>query len=299
MASNVPVGLVRGDYSIYKYTPQIYKIVKFKSTEVPLRLPGTFAEAVHTGHKLDPSFSRARRVVLEKALCNPWEWFCTLTIDPKYYDRYDLPLFYKQFSQWLRDQRKCGGRFQYLLVPEKHKNGAWHLHGLFYDVPGLVRFSDGVPQRLIDGGFYDWPDYRKKFGFCSFGRIRSPTRSAFYVSKYITKELNNMVSDVGSKLYYCSQGLQRAEFHGEVFGHSDFLDEFLQQEYDFCYVGMTKVSNGLDWTFAFNLNGFLDPGPSDLQFFDLVDSAAPLFSGGGSFFDDMAVLQFDQLEFDL
>lgn len=289
--------IVRGNYCIYKYTEQIYKVVKFKCTEIPLDKADR-AEEKHYETKLDNSISRTRKLILEKALCNPWEWFCTLTIDKNKYDRYNLKEFYKDFSQWLRDYRKKGYDLHYLLVPELHADNAWHLHGFFYGMPELESFSDvrkrgeKVPDYLVYSDFYNWQPYQDKFGFCSFGRIKSPVRSAFYISKYISKDHSRMVTDLGAKMFYCNQGLNRAVPHGEVYGHSEFLDGFLQQEYQYCSVGMTKVSDQQTWHFAFEENGF--------EFFDEMQ---PLFDdyecASTSFSDDMASIniELEQMSF--
>lgn len=103
--------IVRGNYMIYKFTNQIFKVVKFKCTEIPLKLHDDTDSQKHYSEKLDNSVSRTRRLILEKALCNPWEWFCTLTLDKAKYDRFNLPAYYKDLSQWLRDQRKKGFSF--------------------------------------------------------------------------------------------------------------------------------------------------------------------------------------------
>lgn len=288
--------IVRGTYSIYRFTDQIYKIVKFKNTEVPLKIER--GECTHYDSKLDNSISRTKRLLLEKALCNPWDWFCTLTIDKRKYDRHNLGTYYSALSQWLRDYRKKGYRIQYLLVPELHKDDAWHIHGFFHGLPQLQSFRSlrelghKVPDYLVYSDFYNWPEYQQKFGFCSFGRIKSPVRSAFYISKYITKDHASMVTSLNAKMFYSSQGLNKAMQHGEVYGSSDFLDTFLQQEYQYCSVGMTKVSNQCNWTFGFNLEGF--EFLNEMQ--PLIDSPPPESS---DFVAAMAVLneEYEQLSF--
>lgn len=292
--SQEDVRTIRGDYLVYRYTDQIYKIIKFKSTLVPIRDSGIdFTSHKNYDVKLDNSLSRTRRLILEKALCNPWSHFVTLTIDPNKFDRYNLSSFYKVFSQWLRDKRKKGFDIKYLLVPELHNtDNSWHLHGLFYGLPPLQKFSSlinspkKIPLKLLYSDFEYWQDYWDKFGFCSFGAIRSPVRSAFYVSKYITKDHNKLVSSLGAKMFYCSQGLNIPLLQMEVYGHSSKLDEFLQQDYDFCSVGMTKVNDGLTWDFALEFD----------------NSSVPLFDSkiesSVSFFDDLSTLNdFEQLSY--
>lgn len=257
-ALQYPDPLVGPSYNIYSYTDGIYKIVHFPSPRLLLDYSSKVDKSRKGGEKkLDASLSRSRRVVLELALCNSWDWFCTFTLDKEKYKRDDLPVFYKDFTQWIRDQRKkYGCSIRYVLIPELHeKYGAWHMHGLFADVPPLVPFSDlrsqgwYLPDDLVDGGYNCWLDYHKKFGFCSLGAIRSSVASAFYITKYVTKDQSEGIP-VGGHSYYCSRPLKRAVKHGEVFGDNEYLTSFCVNKYDFCETGMTHVEDSLDWSFA-------------------------------------------------
>lgn len=40
--------------------------------------------------KLEASLSRTRAAIYELSLCNEWEWFVTLTLNPEYHDRKDM-----------------------------------------------------------------------------------------------------------------------------------------------------------------------------------------------------------------
>ena len=256
----------RADYNIYRYTDQIYKIVRFNST-APLGVHRPKGERQHYDSKLDASLSRTRRMILEKALCNDWKYFCTFTIAQSNFDRKDLVTWHERFAQWIRDQRKkyreSALEFPYLLIPEQHKDGCWHMHGLFGDIsPLLVSFRDmrshgiKVPDYLVDKDYWNWPDYQKKFGFCSFGEIRNKVAVSFYVTKYMTKELGQRCQDVGLHLYYPSRGLNNATFHGDVYGICTYLDKFLVNHYDFCSTGMTHVKDGCEWDFAMEYMDF-------------------------------------------
>ena len=254
------------EHTVYKYTDQIYKVIQFYSVRQRLG-PGARDKQTHYDEKLDSSISRTRRTILEKALCNDWEWFCSLTISAEKHDRTDLRGWWKQFSQWVRDLRKQGCNLQYLIVPEKHADGSWHAHGFLSGIPvaSLVSFhaldaqgyrsSKGkrLPPELIDNGYYNWPAYQERFGFCSLGAIDDPVACGFYVSKYISKEQSRMVSSVGLHLYYCSQGLNGAVKHIDFFGRDPAIDALLVNKYDFCATGMTHVKDGCDWTFALDL----------------------------------------------
>jgi len=247
--------LIRATYNIYRYTDQIYKVVHFKSSNIPCRLGS--GEVKHHDEKLDSSISRAKRNILELALCNDWEYFCTFTITGEKYDRHDLKGWNKKFKQWLRDQRKKHGKpFRFVLVPEQHADGSWHMHGLFDSSPDIVSFEtlwkrgENIPWKLVKGGYFNWPDYQKKFGFCSFGKIRNKVAVAFYITKYISKSLSDTCMPVGMDLYAASEGLNRASFHGDVYGDCCYLNRFLENHYEFCDTGFTHVKHDLGWDFA-------------------------------------------------
>lgn len=266
---------VKADYRIYRYIDGLYKVVKFHNSVCVFLNPDK--ETVHHDHKLDASLSRARKVVLELALCNDWKYFCTFTIAKEKFDRKDLSTWHKSFSQWLRDQRKKNLKLgidvdvSFILVPERHDDGSWHMHGLFSDItPLLVSFRDlwlqgeNVPYKLVEGGYFNWKDYQVKFGFCSFGLIKDRLKVSFYILKYITKSLQKDSLDVGLHLYYCSRGLNRSELHGEVYGQHSSLDSYLSYFGDFCDTGFARVPDE-SWTFALQYMDFDSLEPLDLK----------------------------------
>lgn len=293
------ISYVKPTYNIYKLG-QIFKVVKFKNTIVILSShidKVTKQECKHYDVKLANSLSRTRKLLLEKALCNPWDWFCTFTLDKEKYKRDDLQKFSKDFSQFIRDERKRGFPLSYLLVPELHADlQNWHLHGLLHGNPGLVSFKEWrrlghkFPTKLITGNFYTWPRYQEKFGFCSLGRVKSHVRSAFYVSKYMSKDNARLVSSLGLKMYYPSHNLNTAIKYSEIYGQSSYYDKFLEKNYEFCQVGMTRLSDSVDWTFG------LDLADVPLDMFEPVfDDIKP----SRGFWDDMASLQWEQLNWNL
>lgn len=260
-----PLALVGPDYRILHYTGGIYKVIKFKNP----RLPGVLhpkkekPKSDEPTKKPDSSVSRARRNVLELALCNDWKYFCTFTLDKDKYDRFNLEVWKKDFTQWIRDQRKKSKKqnmdldFKFLFVPELHNDGAWHMHGLLGDIhPLTVPFhcerqqGMNIPDKLVRGCYFDWPEYRNKFGFCSLGLIKNKVATAFYVTKYISKNMQGTCENLGIHSYIPSRGLNRASLHGSVYGGCDYLDSFLTNDYKFLKTGMTQVSDELDFTFG-------------------------------------------------
>lgn len=165
----------------------LWRPLQAHPAEIRCRLSG-FAHRfrrpkVRSEDKLDQSISRARARIFELAICNPWEFFVTLTLDPARYDRRDLPAFRRDLSQWIRNQRRLHGcDFRYLLIPEMHRDGAWHMHGL---VAGLRESA----FEFNANGYLDYPPYRDRFGFISLSRVRVPEAVARYITKYVSKDL--------------------------------------------------------------------------------------------------------------
>ena len=171
--------------------------------------------------KLDSNISRVKETLYEYASCNPWAWFVTFTLDKTKYNRYALEIFHKALTQWLRDyNKKHGLKIKFLLIPEMHEDGAWHMHGFLYGLPleHLTPFTleDHIPYKILKKlakgqAVYNWKAYAEKFGHCDIEPIRNKEAARKYVLKYITKDLSRCVSELNAHMYYCSRGLKRAE----------------------------------------------------------------------------------------
>lgn len=171
--------------------------------------------------KLENNIIRARSKIFEYAICNPWEWFCTFTIDKTKYNRYDLENYHKNLAQFIRDyNKKFGLSIKYLFIPETHKDGAWHEHGFLLGLPVEhlqaftleMKLPTYIRDKLKEGQeVFNWCGYSEKFGFCDLEPIRNLEACSNYVRKYISKNLATSVKDVNAHLYYCSKGLNVAE----------------------------------------------------------------------------------------
>lgn len=153
--------------------------------------------------KLDNNLSRAKSKIVEYALCNPFDYFFTGTLDPNKYNRYDFDKYMKDFSKFCNNYKnRHSNDFIYLFVPELHKDGAIHTHG----------FLGGLNPNDIfinEHGHLEWKSYSEKFGFMSFDPIRNREASAFYCTKYITKDIEKIVGK-NKQLFRCSKGLECA-----------------------------------------------------------------------------------------
>ena len=164
--------------------------------------------------KLENNICRAKSRIYEIAMCNKWSHFMTGTIDPQKHDRYDLPGFRKKLNSFIKNQRVRvpAPDLKYLIIPEQHKDGAWHFHGLLNGINPkmLTDFGPQVPSN-IRSKYRNYHAYSETFGYCSVGEIQNQEAVAAYVTKYITKEMAKTNIELGNHLYYCSKGLKRAE----------------------------------------------------------------------------------------
>lgn len=206
------------DYGGIQYKLTAFKNLRVNGIEDDIERP---PKGTVNDEKLEDNISRARSKIFELAICNEWQYWCTFTLDPKKYDRMNLELFKKDFSRFIRNQRiKLKSKIDYLLVPELHSDGkSWHMHGFINGLPEselrLFNQKEKLPLKLLEkinqGDLvHDWKAYRQKFGFNDLELVRNHEACSKYITKYISKELSNCVTELGGHLYYCSQGLQRA-----------------------------------------------------------------------------------------
>lgn len=132
---------------------------------------------------LERSMRRARAKVRRIALANDFKWFVTLTLDPKKIDRYDASAVVRKLSQWCSNQVKRRG-LKYILVPERHKDGAFHFHGFFNDA--LEALESGHRDKK-GNMIYNLPGWT--LGFTAAIEVYGDYAGAVaYVCKYIGKQ---------------------------------------------------------------------------------------------------------------
>lgn len=129
------------------------------------------------------SMRRARAQLRRLALSNAFDYFVTLTLDPERIDRYDPAAVTKALSQWCNNMVKRYG-LRYILVPEQHRDGAFHFHG-FMAGSGLVAADSGIQW---DGRpVYNLPQWT--LGFTTAQRLYGTYSAAVgYCCKYIGKQ---------------------------------------------------------------------------------------------------------------
>lgn len=144
------------------------------------------AASVHDGSGLERSARRAKAQVMEYAACSDFDLFFTFTLAPDKIDRYDYKAAVKAFGQWADNRVRRRG-LCYLAVPELHKDGAVHFHGLC-NAEACKLQDSGHRDRAGRKVFHvtDWP-----CGFTTAVRLDgSQDAVAHYISKYILKQFS-------------------------------------------------------------------------------------------------------------
>lgn len=166
---------------------------------------------------------RAKAAVRDLALSNDFRFFVTLTLDPGKIDRYNEREVTRKLNTWLDNAVRRQG-LKYVLVAERHKDGAIHFHGFFNDALEAVdsgtikREGEKKPRKprsarqraawLAEGGHVVYNLPRWSWGFTTAIELYGQRRAAVgYVCKYIAKEQEK----VGGRWYYSGGSLRRPE----------------------------------------------------------------------------------------
>ena len=150
----------------------------------------------------EDSIRRTKTRLSDITLANSFDLFVTFTFSPQRVNRFDPDECKKKMSGWLKRQSERNGKFQYLIVPEFHKDGkAIHFHALFKGYKGKIENS-GVRQRNRE--IYNIKSYQ--LGHSTAVKIDNLEKVSTYIKKYITKD---MPTFTGKKRYWCSKGLIR------------------------------------------------------------------------------------------
>lgn len=150
---------------------------------------------------LERSLRKTQSELQDLIECNTFEWFGTFTFDPKKIDRYNPEEVKKAMSKWLNNARRKSPDMTYILVPERHKDGAIHFHALLGNYAGKMADSGSQWQKQP---IFNVIDY--KLGFTNFTKIRSKSKTANYCRKYITKDM--IFSEKNRRRYWRSKNLK-------------------------------------------------------------------------------------------
>lgn len=188
---------------IYVYNENYIRIVKVKSCrksgfEEIKKTNDSFID-VNSEESKRCSLSRSKRNIREIAFCNGFTHFATLTVDSLKADRYNLEICQKKLKKTLEKIKRKNKDFRYIFITEKHKDNAFHFHGLV----------KGIENDLYknDFGYYSSHILSNNLGFNSFSKIRDYNKCCNYITKYITKDC---IKNEHNQIYISSKGLVKA-----------------------------------------------------------------------------------------
>lgn len=212
----------------------------------------------YKNHVDEVSIKRTKKKVYDYAKSNEWQWFVTFTFSPDKVNRYDYDECTKYLSKWFNNLKRSSPALSYLVVPEQHKDGAYHFHGLFSGINErqivwtgkyVVKRVRGLRSKFVRTKEKIYKIGSYKLGWMTATRVREMEKVTSYITKYITKDMLNGLH--GRKRYWCSRNLVLPL--EEVFT-LDATDRFiLSQELDdssrfkkvsqVCYGDMTQSVN--------------------------------------------------------
>lgn len=189
------------------------------------------AEAQKRRDSVSRAQRRARNAVRDLGLSNDWKYFVTLTLDRTRIDRYDMREITRTLNRWLDNHVRRDG-LAYVLVPERHQDGAIHFHGLFNDALAAVDSGTVTPceQAAKPGGRPKKPKTAKQrealladgwqvvynlpawdLGFTTAIELYGDRRRAVnYVCKYVGKQQKDgTAGKIGGRWYYSGGALRR------------------------------------------------------------------------------------------
>lgn len=170
--------------------------------DIPISKPQTKGNA----SRYD-SIYRAKQKVFDIVAMNGFKYFVTLTFSKEKINRYSVDEIHKKLLNWLRNGVRRNG-WKYLVIPERHKDNAIHLHGL---MSGELNLADS--GTVIADGFskpikketalkhnipieasrtvYNMPKWG--FGFSTvIPTYGENEHCAKYITKYVTKDIDKI-----------------------------------------------------------------------------------------------------------
>lgn len=163
------------------------------------------------------SLNRTKQSIYSLAYNNKWDWFVTLTFSPEKVNRSNYNEVVKKFSKWLNNfKTRKAPDLKYILIPEPHKNGGYHFHGLIANCPedcftdsGRVFLNKKAYKRTKDNSIYPWIYNMSAwtYGWTTATKVVSNAKCVSYMTKYITKELCQVAEN--KRRYLASTNLDR------------------------------------------------------------------------------------------
>ena len=138
-------------------------------------------------HSEQSSLSRTKQKIYNYAFSNDWSngLFFTITFDPKQVDSFDYDKCYKRLHQFLKNINDQNPDFKYIFVPEFHKSGRIHFHGIGTNCDKLKLEDSGIKKN--GKKIYNVNSKTFRYGFTTVSKIEDTQKVSSYITKYITK----------------------------------------------------------------------------------------------------------------
>lgn len=231
--------IYKDKFFLYQYNDNDFRIILNKYTREKgfeeIKNQNSFIPQTEDEEKQRISLSRTKRNIREIALCNNFTHFATITVNSKNADRFSLSKCQDLLKYKIKEKiRRKNKDFAYIFITEKHKDGAFHFHGL---VKGL--------EFYINNNGYLSNDVFDEIGFNSFSKIKDFEKTCNYITKYITKDC---VKNENNQIYICSRGLKKA-----IKYEINPIDIKWSYENDFCKIKDFNINNNISKEELLNL----------------------------------------------
>lgn len=230
-------------YDITKEYPDMYRVMIYKTPFTPKPQQKNMDNMSELSKSIkesssDRSVRRTRRILHDLVNCNDFTIFCTFTFDPKKVNRYDILVTYQKMHIWLTNQQRKDRNLKYLVVPEKHKDGAIHFHALISNYPFALKKTNVIADsRRV----YNVPAFRWGFTAVTFlptDDTDAKSKAGNYIAKYISKD---MALVHNRHRYFASRNLSRPTVHyNSVYElglntHLNHKSELMETEFNTIY----------------------------------------------------------------
>lgn len=194
---------------IFNDSPETVKSEKKKekkssenSDEKQKRKKITVGTSSCTTEVRNDSLKRARDKIQDLVMCNNFDYFVTLTFNPKKVDSFNVEEVKDVIKTWLKNGVRYRN-FKYVAIPEYHQSGRIHMHAVMSGDLKLEESGHYFNGRTV----YNITDWSDKYGYCTALKLDGNiTRVAYYITKYITKGNDKIFG----RFYWSSRNLERS-----------------------------------------------------------------------------------------
>lgn len=159
----------------------------------------------HRKIKAEIFLNKTKINIYDIAINNDWNYFITLTYSCEKVDRNSFSDCSKKIRKFMnnfsmRNKDTCPN-FKYMIVHEKHLDGAFHFHGLIYLEDSSTMLDSGKRDKK-HRKIYNWAKWQN--GWSTATKVKNVEASCKYITKYITEDMKKDYCK-GRNRYFCSR----------------------------------------------------------------------------------------------